>query len=609
MQDVLPYAHHQVSCETQPDGSILLRSRYPLGDVVRNTGVWLHRWAEEAPDRVFLAERSGAGWRSVTYAECCQMVRALAVNLLDRGLNSRTPILILSGNGVDHGLLMLAAQYIGVPTVAVAEQYSLLPNAHNRLRHVVDLVKPAMVYAVDGDVFSKALELDFINGLHRVVSRNASGQMSTFADLLDRSVAMDEQVVDSAHATVGPDTIAKILMTSGSTSMSKGVETTQRMLCTNQAQIATILPMLAARPPRILDWLPWNHTFGGSHNFNMMLAHGGSLYIDDGKPIKGLFERSLENMRLVGGTISFNVPVGFSLMLNAFRDDQDLCRIYFEDLDMIFYAGASLPQEVWAGLDAMAKTVRAKSPFLTSSWGLTETAPGATLQHEPTTQSGIIGVPLPAVDVKLVPNDADRYEIRVKGPSIMEQYHRDEEKTQKAFDNDGYFITGDAVRFVDEADLAKGLRFDGRISEDFKLLTGSWVQASALRLDALAALSPLALDVVVVGQDRSEIGLLIIPNREALAAKGVEVEDRDGILVGAELSEAIHSRVAEFNRSRSGASSRIARALVLAEPPSLADGEITAKGNINFNAMLARRAVLVDALYDNQTEGVIVVSV
>ena len=288
--------------------------------------------------------------------------------------------------------------------------------------------------------------------------------------------------------------------------------TTHRMMCTNQVQLADAMPFLRARPPRIVDWLPWNHVFGGSHNFNMMLANGGSLYIDDGKPVKGLFERTVENLSLITGTLCFNVPVGFSMLLGALRKDAGLRQRFFEDLDMIFYAGASLPQDIWQGFEHMAVETKGEVPLITSSWGLTETAPAMMLQHEPTENSGVVGVPLNGVTAKLIPDGEMRCEVRVKGPNLMPGYFEAPEKTAEAFDDEGFFITGDAMRFVDPEDINKGMKFDGRISEDFKLLTGTWVRAAQLRIDILAALSPLASDLVVTGADKSEIGVMIFPN-------------------------------------------------------------------------------------------------
>lgn len=594
---------HQVARENRADGSILLHSTHPLGPVADKTGDWLHHWSQEAPDRVFLAERSGAGWREESYAAALQKVQAIAQSLLARGMGPDTPIIIMSGNGVDHGLLSLAAHYIGVPTVPVAEQYSLIHGAHGRLRHAIELVHPKMAYVVDADQYSEALALDALNGIEVVATRTGQAtNVTAFEDLLKGDASVD---LEAAYADVTPDTVAKILMTSGSTSAPKGVLTTHRMMCVNQTQIADALPFLRARPPRVVDWLPWNHVFGGSHNFNMMLANGGSFYVDDGKPVKGLFDRTVENLSMITGSLVFNVPVGFGMLLNALKADDGLKQRFFEDLDLIFYAGASLPQDIWEGFQNMARDITGKIPLMTSSWGLTETAPATMMQHEPIDRSGVVGVPLNGVVAKLIPDSDMRCEVRVKGPNVMTGYFEDPVKTKDAFDEEGFFITGDAMVFVDPDDVNKGMKFDGRISEDFKLLTGTWVRAAQLRLDMLSCLAPLAADLVITGADRDQIGVMVFPDKTELSREGFDLTDDNGALRCDLLQGEIHRRLAERAREISGSSTRISRAIVLSEPPSMADGEITAKGNLNFRKVLTRRKNLLDRLYDDADAAVI----
>lgn len=594
MNCISRYRPHNVLREERADGTVLLRSGYDLGPVAERTGDWLHHWAAEAPERVFLAERSGAGWRALTYGEVLEQVRAVAAALLARGMGPDTPIMVLSGNGVDHGLLALAGQYAGIPVVPLAEQYSLIHGAHGRLRHAMELIGPKMAYTVDATLYAEALALDVFEGVEIVSSRPGASGATPFSDLLKGDAGAD---VDAAFAALTPDTVVKILMTSGSTSNPKGVMTTHRMMCANQAMIADSLPFLRDRPPVIVDWLPWNHVFGGSHNFNMMLANGGSLYIDDGKPVRGLFERSVENLGMIPGTALFNVPVGFSMMLEALRKDEALRRTVFSDLDMLFYAGASLPQDVWEGFERMALEARGAVPLMTSSWGLTETAPATMIQQEPTDRSGVVGVPMTGVTVKLLPDEDGRCEVRVKGPNIMPGYFRAPEKTAEAFDEEGFFITGDAMSFLDRDDPNKGMKFEGRISEDFKLTSGTWVRAAQLRLDVLACLGALAADLVVTGADRDEIGVMIFPNMAELQAKGFAVAAQDGALSDPKLLSEIHRCLAERAREISGSSSRIARAMVLSEPPSMGEGEMTAKGNLNFRKVLSRRADLLARLY------------
>ena len=595
---------HDVSGEQRSDGTLLLCSNAEMGDVVDTSADWLHRWSDEAPERIFLAERSGAGWREETYQSTLQKVRSIAASLLARGMGPDTPILIMSGNGVDHGLLTLAAHYVGVPTAPIAEQYAMIPAARERLEHAISLVKPCMAYVVDADKFAHAITTDALAGVEIVASDVGSQSGVTGMDtLLQGDSGVD---IDAARGEVNPDSVVKILMTSGSTSAPKGVMTTQRMMCVNQTQIADSLPFLTERPPSVVDWLPWNHVFGGSHNFNMMLANGGSFYIDDGKPLKGLFDRTVENLKMVTGSLVFNVPVGFGMLLQALKSDQDLRQRFFQDLDMIFYAGASLPQDIWQGLEQMALDVKGEVPLMTSSWGLTETAPATMIQQEPTDRSGVIGVPMSGVTLKLVPEEDGRYEVRAKGPNIMPGYYNDPQKTAEAFDGEGYFVTGDAMVFVDPDNMNAGMRFDGRISEDFKLLTGTWVRATALRMSLLGHFAPLAADLVITGQDKSDIGVLIFPNKEAIETAGHALDDVDSMLSDPSLLNALRERLAAWNAANASSSIRIARAAFFAEPASLVDAEITAKGNLNFHKVLQCRSTILDHLYNGSHDAVIV---
>lgn len=579
---------------------LFLTSNVPLDAVVDRTSDWLHHWASAAPDRVFLSERAGDSWREVTYAQALRQVRAVAASLLARGLTQDTPIVILSGNSVDHALLSFGAQYVNVPTVPLAEQYSLTPEAHGRLTYVLDKVKPSMAFTDDAGRYASALRLPQFDGVEVVASNPAGAprDVTVFADLLNGDATVD---LDARHATVGADTVAKILFTSGSTSDPKGVLTTQKMMCTNQAQMASVLPFLKDRPPRICDWLPWNHVFGGSHNVNMMLAHGGTLVIDSGKPTKNLFADTVRNIIEKPGTLSFNVPVGFSLLVQEMKTNAALREAYFRDLDLIFYAGASLPQEVWTGLEDMAREVRGKLPLMISSWGMTETAPATIMLHEPIGRSGVIGVPLPGTEIKLTPDAEMRCELRVKGPNIMAGYYGDPDKTAQAFDDEGFLITGDAVRFVDVDGPDRGLTFDGRVSEDFKLLTGTWVQAGKLRIDALEGLRGLAQDVVICGHDRDAIGMFIIPYPDQLRGDNTS----QGAVIDPTLQARIEERLREMAHAATGSARRISRAIVLAEPPSLKDGEITDKGSLNARNIITRRADLLERLYDNEDPALI----
>ncbi|WP_116133302.1 feruloyl-CoA synthase [Tropicimonas sp. IMCC34043] len=592
---------HKVLREDRADGSILLRSGYDLPEPVANTGAWLHEWAEKAPYRIAVSERpvAGMGWRNVTYAELLEQVRAVAAALVGRGLGQDDTIAILSGNGLDHLILSLAAQYVGVPVVPLAEQYSLIAEAHARLTYVLDKVKPRLAFVDDAGRYADALCLPELNGVEVVAVRgDAPRPITPFSELLKGSAGVD---LDAAHAAVGPDTLAKILFTSGSSSDPKGVLTTHRMMCVNQAQLAAALPFLADHAPRITDWLPWNHVFGGSHNVNMMLSHGGTLTIDNGKPTGPAFATTLKNRTDRPGTLAFNVPVGWKMIVEALADKPDLRRHIFKEQQLLFYAGASLPQDVWEGLERYCFEARGGLPLMISSWGLTETAPACVIVHEPIGRSGVIGVPVPGVTVKLIPDAEMRCEIRVKGPNVMAGYFNDPERTAAAFDDEGFFITGDAVRFVDPENANRGLVFDGRVSEDFKLETGTWVQAGKLRENALKGLSGIASEVVVCGHDRGEIGLFIFPTAGAAA----EGEVTRGAITDAHLMARIEERLRSLNAHVSGSAKRITRAMVLAEPPSLKDHEITDKGSLNIKKILTRRADLLERLYDNEDPALI----
>lgn len=595
------YLPHKVTREDRPDGSILLRSGYEIGPVANTTGDWLHEWAEKAPYRVAVSERpaSGPGWRNITYSELLEQVRAVAAALAGRGLGQDDAIVVMSGNGLDHLVLSLAAQYAGVPVVPLAEQYSLIPEAHDRLIYVLDKVRPKIAFVDDATRYATALALPELASVEIVASHGESTRPITpLSELLKGDASVD---IDAVHATVGPDSLAKILFTSGSSSDPKGVLTTHRMMCVNQAQLAAVLPFLTEHTPRITDWLPWNHVFGGSHNVNLMLANGGTLTIDSGKPTGPAFATTLKNRTDRPGTLAFNVPVGWGMMIDTLKRDPALARHVLKEQQLLFYAGASLPQDVWEALERFSFEARGGLPLMISSWGLTETAPACVLVHEPIGRSGVIGVPVPGVTVKLIPDDDMRCEIRVKGPNVMPGYLNDAERTAAAFDDEGFFITGDAVRFVDPADANRGLVFDGRVSEDFKLDTGTWVQAGMLRMNALAELAGLAQDVVICGHDRGEVGLFIFP----VAGIAEPGNITRGAVTDPHAMARIETALRAMNAHVTGSAKRITRALILAEPPSVKDQEITDKGSLNIKKILTRRADLLERLYHNDDPALI----
>jgi len=568
---------------------MIMSSGLTLDPVAQNTGEWLHRWAAETPDAVFLAERSGPGWNKLKYGDALSQVQSVAASLLDHGVGPGEKIVILSGPGIKHGILKLAAQYIGVATVPVAEQYSLIPDAQPRLIHIAEKICPAMVFAEDAEKFARGLALPQFDNALKVVGGLAGTGMITFERLLASTTD-----ISAARDTVTPQTLAKILFTSGSTSTPKGVPQTHHMMCVNQNQYSGCLPFLKARPPVILSWLPWNHVFAGNSNFNMALAFGGALYLDTGKPVKGLFDTTLENLRMVKPTMSANVPVGYAMLVEAMREDAQLRHNFFADLDFIFYAGASLPADVWQGIEELAMIELGRVPMLTSSWGMTETAPMALMHYEGNATSGMIGIPGPELEARLLPIDDNRYELRVRGPNVMDGYYEEPEKNAETFDDEGFMKTGDAVCFADPDRLESGLQFDGRIGEDFKLLSAVWVQSARLRLGAMPALAGLAQDIVITGENRTDLGLLVFPDPQL----GLQAGD-DGTIQDAHYCAKIRSVLAKLAETATGSSNRIVRAIVLGEPPSVKAHEITAKGNLNNNAVLRHRAGFVERLYDD----------
>lgn len=589
--------------ERLPDGSIVLRSGRALGPVPASVGVLLERWAARTPDHPFLAERDSAGaWRKVTYGQASRAVNAIAQSLLDRRLPAGQAIMILAENGIDHGLLVLGALHVGIPVAPVSTAYARMSQDFGKLKYIFDLLQPALVYVDDAERYARALEVIGAGSVEIVASRGSlpGRRVTTFSSLMD---VRPSPQVDEAFARVGPDTVAKILFTSGSTGQPKGVINTQRMMCANQESAAAAWTFLENNPPVLCDWLPWNHTFGGNHNFNMMLRNGGTLYIDEGKPVPALIGRSVANLRDVSPTFYLNVPRGFAALLDVMEHDEDLQHKFFKRLDMLFYAAAALPQTLWERLEKMSLRVRGTpTPFI-SSWGLTETAPAVTMVHFPITRSGNIGVPAPGTQVRLVP-DNDKLEIRVKGPNVTPGYYKADDQTAKAFDEHGWFRTGDAVRFADPDNPAAGLLFDGRTAENFKLSTGTWVNVGMLRPAVIAAGAPVIEDAVITGHDRDEIGALLFPSLAGLKALcphlGADATLAQMVAEPA-VRQALVNGLRKHNAQAQGSSARITRCLFLTEPPSIDAGEITDKGYLNQRAVLTRRADLVALLHDEPT--------
>jgi feruloyl-CoA synthase len=592
---LLDIATWTVSADRGANGCWYVRPQTVLGEYAATLTERLDYWAEHAPDRIFLAERNAVdGWRTVSYGEFRERARRVAQWMLSRKLTPARPVAILSGNDIDHALMAAAAMYCGIPCTPISPAYSLVSGDLKRLRHVFALLAPALVFAADGAAFTHAIDAVVPADAELVVSRNAPGGRGAtlFAELANTP---STSAVDDAQAVTGPDTIAKILFTSGSTGVPKGVITTQRMLCSNQQMLRQVFRFFEHEPPVICDWLPWHHTFGGSHNLGLVLYNGGTLYIDHGKPMPGAFDESLRNLREIAPTVYFNVPKGYELLVRNLAADDVFRAHFFSRLRMAFYAAAGLPQSVWDEFDRLSiRATGARVPMLTGL-GATETAPFALCAGQSNRRAGVVGLPVAGVELKLAPVN-DKLEARVRGPNVTPGFWGEPELTRAAFDDEGYYRMGDALAFLDIENPGAGFLFDGRIAEDFKLSTGTWVSTGPLRTKFLMHAAPWVKDIVIAGHDRDEVTALIFPDPERFSALEAEGRTR-------ELFERL---LAEFARESTGSSNRIARALILRDAPSLEGGEMTDKGSLNQAAVLKRRAALVELMYrDPVPEGVI----
>ncbi|KRC00532.1 feruloyl-CoA synthase [Hydrogenophaga sp. Root209] len=562
----------------------------------------LVHWAKTRPDQTVFARRtknadgSTGDWRHITFAQALDAARRIGQGLINRGLSTERPVLILSENDLEHALLALGCVYAGIAYCPTSPAYSLVSQDFDKLHHVVKTLTPGLVFASDAQRYSRAMLATLGDGVELVTTEGTvPGRATTaFADLLATEAT---PAVDAAMAATGADTIVKFLFTSGSTKMPKAVINTQRMWCANQQQMMASMPVLAESPLVLVDWLPWNHTFGGNHNVGMVLFHGGTLFIDDGKPTPALMGETLRNLREIAPTVYFNVPTGFEAIANAMKTDEALRKTLLSRVRMFFYAGAALAQPVWDALHAVQEAEIGERVVMGTGLGMTESSPFGIFVTSPDVKAGDLGLPTPGLELKLVDTDG-KTEVRYKGPNITPGYWRMPAETAEAFDEEGFFKTGDAVKWIDETDIHQGLKFDGRIAEDFKLATGTFVSVGPLRAKIIAAGAPYIQDVVITGLNMKEVGAMVFPTPLVRTLAGMPSEAPMHDVLNSEPVLAHFQRVVtELAKTSTGSASRIARLCLLADPPTIDRGEVTDKGSINQRAVLAHRAETVERLH------------
>jgi feruloyl-CoA synthase len=587
-----------VTIDRRDDGTIYLRPKKALGDYPVRLTDRLHHWARAEPHRVFMAERdAGRGWRKITYAQLLASTRRIASALLARGLSAERPIVILSGNSIDHALLAFGALYAGIPYCPVSPAYSLVSKDYGKLGFAMKLLTPGLVFADDAGRFADALRVNVPEGTEIAAAHGTvpGRDVTMLGDLL---ATPEHPGLDAAHDAIGPDTIAKFLLTSGSTGNPKAVINTQRMICANQVMIRETMAFLKDEPPVIVDWLPWNHTFGGNHNVGLTLFNGGSMYLDEGKPMPGGIEETVRNLREISPTVYFNVPKGYESLLPYLRDDKDLRGKFFHRLHAMFFSGAALSPYVWNGLDELGVQEKGfRVPMLTGL-GATETAPFFMSARPDTSRSGHVGLPVSGNEAKLIPNNG-KLEVRARGPNVTPGYWRQPELTAAAFDDEGFYKLGDAIKPVVADDFSVGFDFDGRIAEDFKLASGTWVSVGPLRARFIAALAPMVRDVVIAGINRDEVSVLAVLDLDGCRLVNPKLSPNDLAVAASDpvIRDAFRERLIRFLATSTGSSTRITRAVLIDTPLSIDRGEITDKGSINQRAVLEHRAATIDAIY------------
>ncbi len=604
------WLERDIAVERREDGVVVLQSRIPLKPYEQHIPASLTKWARQTPERIWLAQRAGArrDWRKLSYGAAKRMVDALTQGLLNLRLEDGRPVAILSGNSIEHALMTQAAMQARLPAAPVSPAYSLMSHDHQKLKYLFELIRPAVVMVQDGPTFEKALnalDLDGVTVVH--VARPCDGIDSVaFTELAATPVTPE---VDQSIARITPDTVGKLLFTSGSTGMPKAVINTQRMMCANAAMMMQVRPRDTDGPQATyLDWMPWNHTMGGNALFNPVLTEGGTLYIDAGRPLPGQFDETIRNLYEISPTYYANVPAGYAALAAAMEKDDALCRSFFKNLGLMAYGGARLPDDLYERMQALAVRATGTRIVFYTGWGSTETAPTSTGTYWDTERVGLIGLPFPGVELKMVPTGA-KYELRLRGVNVTPGYFGQPELTKTMFDEEGFYCIGDAGVFVDPADPVQGIVFAGRVVEDFKLTTGTFVHVGSLRTDAIAAASPVIQDALVTGQDRAFVGLLAWPNLHACRQMiGKHDASFDDVVKHPDVIACFRRGLEVHNTSAEGASSRlISRAMLMVEPPSIDGNELTDKGYNNQRAGLERRAALVERLYTERPDHDVIV--
>ena len=580
--------------EHRPDGTIVMAQKGVVTPLANSIPERLVHWAKVAPDRIYLGQRDASGeWRTMRYSQVLTQVRQIGAGLLSLGLGPDKPLLVLSGNDIEHALIGLAAQYVGVPYAPISTAYSLVSSDHAKLRDIALLLKPGAVFVADGAAYGKAIAAIASPDLAVIATENlAEGQI----DFKTLSRTLDTDTADAAFAKLTPDTVAKYLFTSGSTGSPKAVINTQHMLTSNQDMIADCFRFLADHPPVVCEWAPWNHTAGGNKTFNMVLYNGGTFYIDEGKPTPAGFATSLRNLADVRPTWHFNVPLGYEMLVRALEADADLAKSFFSRMDMMMYAGAGMAQHTWDQLKALSKQATGREVLLVTALGATETGPFALMGTDHQPRSGNVGVPACGVTLKLVPNEG-KLEARLKSPSITPGYFGAPQATADALDNEGFYMLGDALRPADPDDLTKGFFFDGRTAENFKLRTGTWVAVGALRAKLVDHFDGLLRDAVIVGEDQPFLGAIVLADMDELRkiAKG---DTLAALMQNPDVRTALQTSLNSLAATATGSANKIKRMLVMMDAPSLDKGEVTDKGSINQRAVIRNRPELIQAIYD-----------